>query len=145
MESLITSLRITLANSFEMYFKAHGHHWNIEGMEFSQLHEFFGSIYEEIHGAIDPIAEEIRKLDATVPYGLASMSTFTTVEPSSIYGANPRTMMQDLEKANDQVIESLNTSLKLAEQENLQGLMNFLAERLEAHTKHGWMLRASLK
>lgn len=145
MEPLITSLRITLANAFEMYFKAHGHHWNVEGMEFSQLHEFFGDLYEEVFGSIDHIAEEIRKLDATAPYGLNMLASFMTVESSEIYGNNVTAMLQDLLTANDQVLESLNTSFTLAEQQNLQGLMNFLAERLEAHAKHAWMLKASLK
>lgn len=145
MEQLITSLRITLANSFEMYFKAHGHHWNVEGIEFSQLHEFFGEIYQEVFGSIDNIAEEIRKLNGTAPYGLATMASFTTVESSTIYGNNVREMLTDLQNANNQVIDSLNVSFKLAEEQNLQGLMNFLAERLEAHAKHAWMIRASLK
>jgi starvation-inducible DNA-binding protein len=127
MEQLLAALRITLANSFELYFKAHGHHWNVEGMEFSQLHEFFGELYQEVFNSIDPLAEEIRKLDATVPYGVVAFSKFKTVEDSEIYGKNVRGMLEDLQTTNQSVLESLNTSFKLAEEQNLQGLMDFLA------------------
>ena len=34
---------------------------------------------------------------------------------------------------------------KLAEANGEYGLANFLAERQDAHRKHGWMLRATLK
>jgi len=145
MEQLLAALRITLANSFELYFKAHGHHWNVEGMEFSQLHEFFGDLYQEVFNSIDPLAEEIRKLDATVPYGVVAFSKFKTVEDSEIYGKNVRGMLEDLQTTNQSVLDSLNTSFKLAEQQNLQGLMDFLAGRISEHEKHAWMLRASLK
>lgn len=145
MDSLITALRITLANAFELYFKAHGHHWNVEGIEFSQLHEFFGELYTEVFGSIDTLAEEIRKLDATVPYGVVAFSKFKTVDDSEIYGKNITTMLSDLQQANQQVLDSLNTSFKLAEEQNLQGLMDFLAGRIAEHEKHAWMIRASLK
>lgn len=145
MEQLITALRITLANTFELYFKAHGHHWNIEGLEFPQLHEFFGELYQEVFGSIDAMAEEIRKLDATVPYGVTAFSKFKTVEDSEIYGKNAITMLEDLQTANNIVLESLNTTFKMAEQENHQGLMDFLAGRIAEHEKHAWMIRASLK
>lgn len=145
MDSLITALRITLANAFELYFKAHGHHWNVEGIEFSQLHEFFGELYTEVFGSIDTLAEEIRKLDATVPYGVVAFSKFKTVDDSEIYGKNITNMLSDLQQANQQVLDSLNTSFKLAEEQNLQGLMDFLAGRIAEHEKHAWMIRASLK
>ena len=145
MEQLIAALRITLANTFELYFKAHGHHWNVEGIEFSQLHDFFGEVYQEVFNSVDPLAEEIRKLDTTVPYGVVAFSKFKTVEDSEIYGKNVKGMLEDLQTTNQSVIESLNTSFKLAEQQNLQGLMDFLAGRISEHEKHAWMIRASLK
>ena len=145
MEQLIASLRVTLANTFEMYFKAHGHHWNIEGIEFHTFHDFFGELYESLHGSIDPFAEEIRKIDGTAPYGLNMMAQFKTVKDSAIFGNSLREMLLDLQDANNECIDSLNTAFKLAEQENLQGLMDFLAGRLEQHNTHAWMFRASLK
>jgi DNA-binding ferritin-like protein len=33
----------------------------------------------------------------------------------------------------------------LSEREGKHGLSNFLAERMDAHDKHGWMLRSTLK
>jgi starvation-inducible DNA-binding protein len=145
MEALIASLKIVLANTFEMYFKAHGHHWNIEGVHFHSMHDFFSDLYEELHGAVDPIAEELRKLDAFAPYGSGSVIKHKTVMGSEIYGTQLTEMLDDLLTANLEVVSSLNTALTHAKAENREDLVNFLAGRLEIHNKHGWMLRASLK
>jgi len=62
MDELIDQMKVVLADTFAMYLKAHMFHWNVTGPNFPQLHEFFGDLYEELHGAVDPIAEQIRTL-----------------------------------------------------------------------------------
>jgi DNA-binding ferritin-like protein len=54
-------------------------------------------------------------------------------------------MIEELLANNGQMIELLNQCFAEAEQENQQGIMDFLAERIDAHGKHGWMLRSFLK
>jgi starvation-inducible DNA-binding protein len=54
-------------------------------------------------------------------------------------------MIEELSANNGQVIELLNKTFQIAEQENQQGIMDFLAARIDAHGKHGWMLRSFLK
>ena len=39
----------------------------------------------------------------------------------------------------------LNRCFAVAESENQQGIANFIAERIDAQQKHGWMLRSFLK
>lgn len=145
MEELQTAMKIVLANTYGMYFKAHGHHWNVEGKDFSQMHDFFAGIYEELFVAIDKIAEEIRALDEYAPYNMSELSTMTTVKESRIYGTDVSKMLADLRDANGSVIEALNSAHKLAEAENNRGLVNLIEERLDVHAKHGWMIRASSK
>ena len=145
MDELKTSLKIVLANTYAMYFKAHGHHWNVEGKDFSQMHDFFSGIYEELFAAVDTIAEEIRALDDYAPYNMSELSSMTTVKESNIYGVDVSGMLADLMDANGSVIEALNSAHKLAEAENNRGLVNLLEERLDVHAKHGWMIRASSK
>ena len=43
------------------------------------------------------------------------------------------------------MIDLLNQCFADAEQENKQGIANFIAERLDAHGKHNWMLKSFLK
>jgi len=145
MDELNTALKIVLANTYAMYFKAHGFHWNVEGKDFSQMHDFFSGIYEELFAAVDTIAEEIRALDEYAPYNMTELASITTIKESNIYGVDVSGMLADLNDANGSVVEALNSAHKLAEAENNRGLLNLIEERLDVHAKHGWMIRASSK
>ena len=144
METLIEIMRKVLADTFAMYLKAHNYHWNVEGSNFPQYHEFFGNLYEELHGAIDPIAEEIRSLNAYAPGSFTRFMELTEIEdelsiPSGIE------MASRLSSDNEKVLMTLNMAFKLAEQFDKQGLADFIAGRIDVHNKHGWMLRSITK
>lgn len=128
-----------------MYFKTHSYHWNIEGIMFSQYHEFFGDLYEDLYGAIDPTAEELRALDAYAPMSLMELYQYKTLEEDSSRPVLIMDMLSNLTVANNIVIESLNKVFSLASAANNQGLANFIADRLDKHKKHAWQLRASMK
>lgn len=143
MNELQAALKIALGNTTVMYFKAHSYHWNVEGIIFSQYHEFFGDLYEELYGAIDPIAEHIRAIDGYAPISMMDLISARTVEEDYIRPVMIADMLQNLIAANTATIESLNKAFNLATGNN--GLQNFLADRLDQHAKHGWQLKASLK
>jgi starvation-inducible DNA-binding protein len=145
MDELQTSMKIVFANTYAMYFKAHGHHWNVEGKDFSQLHDFFSNLYLELFAAVDVIAEQIRALDDYAPYNMTELASTTTVKESNIYGVDVSGMLADLIDANVSVIEALNTAHKLADADGNRGLVNLIEERLDIHAKHAWMLRATSK
>ena len=136
--------RTALADTFFMYQKAHSYHWNVEGIHFPQLHEFFGNLYEEIYGAVDPLAEHIRSLNEYAPRDVEEMYDDKTVECKN-RAKTPTEMLNDLLETNDKVIVSLNNLFKELQSKGEQGFMDFVAARLDAHKKHGWMLKSTLK
>jgi starvation-inducible DNA-binding protein len=144
MDELIISLRVALANTFLMYFKAHSHHWNVEGINFAQHHDFLKGLYEDLFGATDLLAEELRALDAKAPKTLSEMYQYKTVN-EGVVAETAEEMLQDLAITNDQVIESLNKVIELATKQNKQGLLNSIPERVDVHAKHSWMIRSHLK
>jgi starvation-inducible DNA-binding protein len=145
MEKLIASLQVVLGNNFLMYFKAHSYHWNVEGIHFSQYHDFFGDLYEDLYGAIDPFSEEIRKLNAYAPVSLMELYNYKTVMEDTTKPNDVSEMLLHLLMANSEVINSLNAAFAEATVQNQQGLANFIAERLSKHKKHEWQLTSSIK
>ena len=63
---LTEDLKVLLASVNSLSIKAQNFHWNVEGDNFPQYHEFFGNFYEEVYSAVDKIAEYIRTLDSIV-------------------------------------------------------------------------------
>ena len=144
MDELVQSMKTALADTFAFYLKAHGFHWNVEGRTFAQDHELFGSIYEEVYGSIDRFAEEIRAMDAYAPASFVRFSELTSIE-DEVKILNAQGMFEKLLADNSVVLASVEQAYALAEAAGNHGLSNFLAERQDAHAKHGWMLRATLK
>jgi len=144
MEELIKAMKVSLADTFAFYLKAHGFHWNVTGPDFQEYHAFLGDLWEEVFGAVDLIAEGIRTLDAFAPSSLGRMKELATVQddttiPSAI------DMIKKLAADNDKVLASLTKAYELAEKNKKYGISNFLQDRITAHEKHGWMLRSFTK
>ena len=141
---LAETLKTLLATSYALSIKAQHFHWNVEGPDFPQYHEFFGNYYEEVYGSIDKLAEIIRQLDT---YSPASLSRFAELSQISDQVKIPRAelMMQELYADNQKVLDMFKQSFHVAEQADEQGIANFVAERIDAFAKHGWMLRSILK
>ena len=145
-QKLISSLNQALSDSFELYARAHGMHWNVEGMFFPLYHGFFGDVYSEVYGAIDTFAEEIRAAGGYVGYGTHHFAE-TNVLPDTkqLTGSDVKAMLNELDMSNEIVLKSLNNAFVLAEKDDAQGLMDFLASRIDAHKKHSWMIKSCLK
>lgn len=145
MEELTASLHIALANTFVMYFKAHSYHWNVEGKDFIQHHDFLNDLYTELHGAVDPSAERIRVISQYAPHSLKDLLESSTIEEDADVPSSASEMFENLLDANSKVIDSLNKVFELATAANKQGIADFAAARLDTHDKHGWFLKSILK
>ena len=142
---LSDSLKILLATEYAFVIKAQFFHWNVEGPDFAQLHEFFGEIYNEVYdNSIDRTAEYIRVLDDYTPGSFERFSELSQIR-GQIKVPRARLMIEELLADNQSMIALLNQTFQLAAQENEEGIANFIAERLDAHGKHGWMMRSFLK
>ena len=145
MNELAAAMHIVLSNTYVMAFKSSSYHWNVEGMFFPQFHDFFGDLYEELHGAIDPIAEQMRAIEAYGPSSLAEVLRNTTCTEDTFRRSGVRDMIDSLLNANMSTVESLNAAFTMAEQQGNQGLMDFISGRLDTHAKHKWMLTSVSK
>jgi starvation-inducible DNA-binding protein len=141
---IINAMRIILSSTFHMYYKAHAIHWNVEGINFPQYHEFFGDKYEEIHGAVDAIAEFIRILGEKAP---ATLSKLAVKQPNDNMNENDSLdgMIVSFNADNDRIIEIIRDAIKCAGACDEPAVQNFLQDRLDYHQKLSWMLRSIRK
>ena len=143
-EELINALKVALADHYALYFKAQGHHWNVEGKNFPQYHDFYAMVYEDAYGSVDMIAENIRKLDAYAPYKMSRLMQLTTI-PETDVSSECESMNEDLLQAVQMAIVSVNNAFAIANQSNEQGIADDMAARDGCLKKIAWQLRASLK
>lgn len=144
MDDLGTALKRLLASEIAMYLKAQGHHWNVEGPMFHPFHAFFSEIYSDVYGAVDPTAENIRKIGQYAPFMLPTLDKLRDVEDKKV-STDPLEMCADLLEANDTVLEAIAMAAEAAEEADEEGILNFLAERDDMHKKWRWQLKATVK
>ena len=132
------------ADSFIFYLQAHYYHWNVEGRHFSQDHELFGKIYEEVQDNLDKFAEEIRTIGTYAPGIFDRFMDLSSIQQSSDI-PYAEEMYQTLIEKNARVIESLTELFEMLEGNRLHGFGDFIAGRIDAHNKHQWMLTSTLK
>ena len=142
---LVDELKILLATSYAFAVKAQHFHWNVEGADFPQYHKFFGDIYGEVFdNAIDQLAEYIRVLDSYTPGSLTRLKELSQIE-DQLKIPRAELMMAELYSDNEKLLHMFKQSFHTAENEDEQGIADFIAGRIDAHGKHGWMLRSILK
>ena len=145
MEMLIQQLRLMQANSFVYYTKAHGYHWNVEGILFEQFHEMFSDIYNDAWSAVDEYAEWIRIFGEYAVFDVMSVLSTSNVKYDEGIVSNPIDMIRSLYSSNERIIEDLKVGFNYANSADEQGVADFLASRITAHEKFRWKMSASLK
>lgn len=144
MEQLISQLRTILGTNFALYFKTHGFHWNVEGPDFVQYHDFLGKLYTSIHDNTDLIAEKLRMLGVYAPTGIFRMLELSDIEETQTV-TESRSMFEELIRDNDRFIFHLRAGITAADNANEPAISNFLQEILDQHQKHAWMLKSLIK
>ena len=143
-EQYLQALRVAFASEFSFFLKAANFHWNVEGYLFPQYHELFGNIYTEVYGSIDTFAEQLRAARIYTPAAFETLDEMSAVECQEAVPDGMQ-MTQELLADSDTMAEMFRTVFKMAEMMGDHGLSNFLADRQDAHRKHSWMLRSTLK
>lgn len=142
--ALADDLKVLLADTVTFAYQVLGCHWNVEGENFPQYHELFSTIYEDVDGSIDSIAENIRKLGEYAPFNLGRFVELRTIEFRET-GTSCREMAMYLAEANERMIASVNRAFDSANAVREQGIANFLADRDDMHKKWRWQLTTSAK
>lgn len=144
MEQLLDALKKAFATTHAFYVKSHGFHWNVVGNDFPQYHAFFDTIYSEVYGAIDSFAEHIRACGGYAPASYTELSSLSDIQ-DEVGQPAALEMIRVLYSDNQMLLDCLRVAYQAAESAGEIGLSNYLQDRYDAHTKHAWQLRSTLR
>ena len=144
MSELTQSLRKVLASNFALYLKTHMFHWNVEGPNFAEYHEFWSDVYEDLFEQSDILAEFIRQENEYAPGSLSIYAEISDVKDEEAF-ATSRDMFTKFLSDNDTLIKLYNQLYAEAEKAEQFQISDFCAQRLGVHKKHAWMVRSYLK
>jgi starvation-inducible DNA-binding protein len=132
-----------LADSFAVYLKTHGYHWNVRGPEFFSFHNLLEQQYRDIWAALDEIAERIRALGVLAPQSFSGFGNLTSIKDGDPEkDAIP--MLKELLKDHETLIATARRAFEAADAAGDEASADLMTQRLAAHEKFAWMLRSTL-
>ena len=142
---VIAILAGVLADQHVLYQKTRNFHWNLTGLRFHTLHEFFEQQYNGLAEAIDETAERIRMLGGVAPGSMTeflALARLKEVPGSLIRGEDA---LESLTADHAACVRSLRTAIEASDEEGDDaGTTDFLTGLIRAHEKTAWMLRSHL-
>lgn len=142
-QQIAEALARFLADTYALYLKTHGFHWNVTGNLFRQLHDMFEEQYRELAEAVDVIAERIRALGFLAPGSYRELTSLTSIEDAKP-DLSAEEMIRELVDGHEAVIRTARAAMPLVEEAHDEATLDILVERLRTHEKTAWMLRSLL-
>ena len=141
LKAINAGLSQILADTFTLYVKTHGYHWNVTGPHFRSLHLMFEEQYNELFAAADVLAERLRALGDAAP---GSMAEF--IELASLTDREPTTdaieMVRNLARDHETIARMIRPLVDVAEDAGDGATADLFNARLAAHEQAAWMLRS---
>lgn len=137
------ALRRALADSYALYVKTLGVHWNVTGPSFYGLHKLTDAQYNELHQAADAIAERIRALGHVAPASFSEFRDLSCVDVDTPHKPTPD-MLKELVADNEAVARRMLEASDVAEEHDDKFTEDMLIARIGQHEENAWMLRASI-
>ena len=143
-QAIADGLSRLLADTYTLYIKTHGFHWNVTGPMFQTLHLLFEQEYTELAQAADLVAERIRALGHPAPGSAAQFTRLSSLREET---GTPRAeeMVRQLVEGQEAVARTARSVFPVAERGNDQATLDLLTQRLQVHEKNAWMLRSLLE
>jgi starvation-inducible DNA-binding protein len=133
-----------LADTYTLYLKTHGFHWNVTGPMFNTLHLMFEQQYNELWTAVDLIAERIRSLGVYAPGSYQQIGKLSSIKEEPKV-PNAKGMLRQLVAGHEAVVRTAREVFPVAEKGNDESTCDLLTQRMQLHEKTAWMLRSMLQ
>lgn len=142
-DAVAEALKQALADSYAMYVKTLGVHWNVTGAGFFGIHKLTDAQYNELHQAADAIAERIRALGHVAPASFSEFKALTCVDVDTPHKSTLE-MLKELVNDNEQVAMRMLAVSDVAEENNDKFTEDMIISRIGQHEENAWMLRSTI-
>lgn len=140
---LAESLKVLLASSYAFAIKSQNFHWNIEGRNFPEYHEFYNTLYNDVNETIDVIAEYIRILGHYTPGSLTRFSELSVIQ-DQIKIPRAELMFEETLDDTQKMIQLVVELFDVATENRQQGIANYMAELQDLYGKKAWFIKSIL-
>ena len=144
-QSVALRLNEILADEYVLYTKVRNYHWNVEGVNFMEMHKFYEEMYTGIDEVIDEVAERVRMLGHYSQGRLKDFLKLTSLKEED-YTNDQKQQMKNLLVDHETLIQSLRKDIKdFGDKYKDDGNTDFVTSLMQQHEKWAWFIRSYLK
>jgi len=140
-KEIAEGLAAVLADTYTLYLKTHGYHWNVTGPNFPSLHVMFEQQYMDLRDAADEIAERIRALGSFAPASYAELTRLSSI-PDEEGVPTAEEMVRRLADGHQTLVRSARPLIAKADAVDDVATADLVTQRIQIHEKTAWMLRS---
>jgi len=144
LQAVALELNKGLSDEFILYTKTRNYHWNVEGSNFMQMHNFYESQSDILDKIIDDVAERVRALGHYSEGRLKDFISLTQLDEPA-YTNKQDEQLKNLLDDHEAIIRNLRKLITLfADEYKDVGTSDFVTGIMEQHEKMAWFIRAYL-
>ena len=142
---VVDALNTDLAASYVLYHQLKKHHWNVEGAEFLQLHEYLGEVAADVELAADEFAERVQAIGGVPLSGGATFEAHAPLDPEGADVYDIRTSLRNDVEMMAAMIETMRDHVALAHDLGDYATETILREELAIFEEHAHHLEHYLE
>jgi starvation-inducible DNA-binding protein len=128
---IVEAINPIIADAFALHTKMKNFHWYLSGSHFRDYHLLLDEQAEEIFGAIDPLAERLRKIGGTTLRSITHISSLQTIDDDDEF-VEAGDMMRRLMADNEHIAKAQRAAIETCEDHHDSVTANLLQEVLDA-------------
>lgn len=140
-KKIADALGIVLADTYMLFIKTQGVHWNVTGPTFMGVHKLTEEQYENMYEAIDELAERIRALGHKAPASYTKYGELSSINDRDEEQSVER-MLKMLIADHETAVLNMRAATEWCEKKNDYVTADMLTERMSWHEQAVWMLKS---
>jgi starvation-inducible DNA-binding protein len=139
-QAVVEAVNPLIADSYALYVKTKNYHWHLAGSHFRDYHLLFDEQATAIFGAIDVLAERVRRIGGTTIRSIAHISQLQTITDDNDELVSPPDMIQRLLQDNRHLVACQRAAIEVCDRNRDSPTGNILQDILDQTEKRVWFL-----
>jgi starvation-inducible DNA-binding protein len=140
-KKIAEALGIVLADTYMLFIKTQGVHWNVTGPVFMGVHKLTEEQYENMYEAIDALAERIRALGHKAPASYTKYGQLSSINDRDEEQSVAQ-MLKMLIADHETAVLNMRAATEWCEEKNDYVTADMLTARMSWHEQAVWMLKS---
>jgi starvation-inducible DNA-binding protein len=140
-KKIAEALGVVLADTYMLFIKTQGVHWNVTGPTFMGVHKLTEEQYENMYEAIDGLAERIRALGHKAPASYTKYGELSSIRDKDEV-QTVQQMLDMLIADHETAVLNMRAATEWCEAKNDYVTADMLTARMSWHEQAVWMLKS---